>query len=193
MSSLSAANAENIVVPTNPGEDADIYSIWLICWSPTTLFGIVPKGSQVGIQQNDWGIDVKADAAGGLFRVARTHWEWAVGLAVEDWRYAVRGANIDGSELTDDAATGANLPSLMSDMIERMPSDAFSIGRVAFYMNRTLMGKLRRQLMNKVTASTLTWDLVGPAGALSPRRKMFFDGIPVNRVDALAVDETIVA
>jgi hypothetical protein len=192
----TAGNGENIVIPTNAGgEDTDITSIWLIGWSDRTVFGIVPRNSKMGLQQQDSGIQWIEDGitTGARYQAYQTYFRWDCGLAVPDWRYVVRGANVDIGELTDDAATGVNLPSLMSDMIERLPSDAFGTTRLAFYMNRQLIGKLRKQLMNKIVNSTLTWDLVGPAGALSARRKMHFDGIPVNRVDTLIADETVVA
>lgn len=194
--SLSAGNADNIVIPTNAGgEDTDITSIWLIGWSDRTVFGIVPRNSKMGLQQQDLGVQWVEDGitAGAKYPAYETYFRWDCGLAVPDWRYVVRGANIDIGELTDDAATGVNIPALMSDMIERLPADAFGTTRLAFYMNRQLIGKLRKQLVEKVKNSTLTLEMVGPAGTLSPRRKLHFDGIPVNRVDTLIADETVVS
>jgi hypothetical protein len=194
--SLSAANADNIVVPANAGgEDTDITSIWLIGWSPRTVFGIVPRNSVVGLQQQDLGTEWVEDGitTGAIYEVYRTYWKWDCGLAVPDWRYVVRGVNIDVSELTDDAATGVNIPNLMSDMIERMPTDAFGTTRVAFYMNRSVRAKLRKQIAAKVANSTLAMTEVGAVGSLSPRRKLTFDDIPINRVDVLSIDETVVA
>lgn len=194
--STTAGNGQNIVIPTNAGgEDTDITSIWLIGWSDRTVFGIVPRNSKMGLQQQDIGVQWVEDGitTGAKYPAYETYFRWDCGLAVPDWRYVVRGANIDIGELTDDAATGVNLPALMSDMIERLPSDAFGTTRLAFYANRQVIGKLRKQMMNKLVNSTLTLEMVGPAGPLSPRRKLHFDSIPVNRVDTLVADETVVS
>jgi len=121
------------------------------------------------------------DGSNGRMEAYRTHYRWDLGLTVRDWRYVVRIANIDRSNLTADAATGANLPELMFEATELVPN--LNAGRAAFYMSRSLRTKLRQQTANAVTSSTLTIDMVGGV------RVMDFDGIPVRRVDALAADE----
>ena len=99
------------------------------------------------------------------------------GIAVRDWRYVVRIANIDNSDLTNTAASGANLISLMTTAVEQIYSTEGVNTR--FYMPRRIRAFLRQQMVNKVVNSTLTMDEV--AG----RKVMSFDGIPVRRVDAL--------
>lgn len=188
---LSADNADNIILAADSvSEDTDIHSAWLICWSPQTIFGIVPRNSQVGLQQEDhgkvWLED--GDGNGGRMPVYRSYFRWDCGLATHDWRYAVRLANIDLSTVTDDASTGPNLPFLMNDMIERIPN--IGMTRPAFYMSRKLRQKLRKQMTAGVSNSTLTLENVG---GLSARKKLYFDEIPVNRCDVLAADETVVA
>jgi hypothetical protein len=190
--SLTAESGDNVLNVGSVGEDSDITSVWLIGWSPRTVFGIVPRGSVSGLTQKDYGDDWVTDANGGRYRVYRTYWNWACGLAVPDWRYVVR-AQVDVSELTDSGTTGVNLPFMLSDMIERLPTDAFTGTRLAFYMNRSVLGKLRKQMVSAVTASTLALDEVGVAGRVSHKKKYHFDGIPINRVDQLSVDETVVA
>jgi hypothetical protein len=110
----------------------------------------------------------------------RTHYRWDAGLVVRDWRYFVRIANIDISELGTIANT-KNLINWMVQATERVPS--FGKGRAAFYMNRTLREKLRLGILERVS-SNLSWETV------SGKRVMTFDDIPVRRTDALINTET---
>ena len=140
-SSLSAQNADNIIDAFS-GSGGDLTSIWLCVWGPQTGHGIYPKGSQAGLQMSDKGqVTVEnVDGAGGRMEGYRTHYRWDCGVSIRDWRYFVRIANIDISELGTIANT-KNLINWMVQASERIPS--FGKGRAAFYMNRTLREKLR--------------------------------------------------
>lgn len=183
--SSTAANGENVI--KGGGSGTDNTSIWLVVWGPNTVHGIVPKGSQAGIQMHDKGqVTIEnVDGAGGRMEAYRTHYRWDCGLTVRDWRYIVRVCNVDKSDLTKNASAGADLVDLMTQAIEMVPM--LGMGRPVFYCSRTIRSFLRRQIMNKVANSTLTMDTV--AG----KRVVAFDGIPVKRVDALAADEALVA
>lgn len=186
-SSLSADNGDNIINGGSAGGQTDNTSIWLVGWGPNSVYGIVPKGSQAGLQVRDLGevtID-NVDGNNGRMQAYRTHYRWDAGLVVEDWRYVVRIANIDKSALTLDAATGAYLADLMVQAIERMPNQT-SV-RPVFYVSRTVRTFLRRQLINTTKNSTLSQE--NQAGKMVT----MFDGIPIRRVDALAADEARIA
>lgn len=178
----SASNGENVIL--GGGAGADNRSIWLVCWSPMTAYGIIPKGSTAGLQMKNLGEDTKVNSDGSMFQVYRTHYKWQAGLCVADWRYVVRIPNIDVSLLSPTAATGANLPNLMFEAIERLPSQ---MGRCVFYMDRTVRTTLRQQLANAVSNSTLEFADVGG------HRTMMFQEIPIRRVDRLAADEALVS
>lgn len=181
----TAANADNIIngaggttVPTGN----DVYSIWLICWSPTTCTGIIPKRTTANLQQMDRGefwLDDDGSSTRRRHRVYGTYFRWMTGLAIPDWRYVVRLCNLKLADVKDDAATGPNLPFLMKDMIERLPSVA---GRCAFYMPRAFQQKLRRQVPAALDSSSLTQEMVG---GISPRLRLVYDGIPIFRTDSL--------
>ena len=183
--STTAANGENVIKADGAGTDNA--SIWLIVWGPNTVHGIVPKGSKAGLQVTDKGVVTieNADGAGGRMEAYRTHYRWDAGLSVRDWRYIVRICNIDKSNLTADASSGAKLPDLMFQAIELIPN--LSLGRAAFYMSRGVRTKLRQQSANAVKASTLTVEQVGGVPVT------MFHGIPIRRVDSLAADEALVA
>lgn len=181
----TADNGDNII--DGAGTGSDNASIWLIIWGPQTIHGIVPKGSVGGLQMKDMGEVVieNVDGSGGRMVAYRSHYRWDCGLTVRDWRYAVRIANIDKSALTADASSGANLPDLMFEAIERIPNTA--MGRAVFYMPRKVLTKLRQQSANGVSSSTLTFDNLGGIPVTS------FHGIPIKRTDALAGDEATVS
>jgi len=180
--STTATNADNVIL--GGSADTDNRSIWLVCWSPSTCYGIIPKGSTAGLQMRNLGEDTKTNTDGSMFQVYRTHYKWQAGLCVADWRYVIRICNIEASALSPTAATGANLPNLMFEAIERLPSQ---MGRCVFYMPRDVRTTLRQQLSNAVSNSTLEFADVGG------RRTMMFQDIPIRRVDRLAADEALVS
>lgn len=177
--SKSAQNADNIIDAGGTGSDNT--SIWLCVWGPQTGFGIYPKGSTAGLQMTDKGqVTVEnVDGNGGRMEAYRTHYRWDAGLTIRDWRYFVRIANIDVSDL-DTVANTKNIINWMIQASERIPE--LGKGRAAFYMNRRLREKLRLGILEKISTN-LTWETV--AG----ERVMTFDDIPVRRTDALVNTE----
>lgn len=165
------------------GTGSDNTSIWLVGWGPNTVFGIYPKGLKAGLTHSDLsqghpdGITL-FDAAGGKYQGYRTHYKWDCGLCVRDWRYVVRIANIDVSDLTKNASAGADLIDLMVQAEELMPTNAEASTHLTFLCNKTIRSFLRRQMMNK-TVYQLTQETVGG------KMVTMFDGIPVRRVDAI--------
>ena len=180
--STSADNGTNIILDGTV-DNADNTSIWFVVWGPNTCHGIYPKGSVAGLDCTDKGqVTIEnVDGAGGRMEAYRTHYRWDLGLSVRDWRYVVR-AQINSEDLTKDAASGADLIDIMSQMVETVPSTG--MGRPAFYCNRRIKSFLRRQMVAKVKNSTLMMDQV--AG----KHVMTFDGFPVRRCDALVNTET---
>ena len=179
----AAANGENILTSAATPDSTDNTSIWLVVWGPNTVHGIYPKGSKAGLNMEDKGqVTIEnVDNAGGRMEAYRTHYRWDCGLSVRDWRYIVR-INIDQEDLVKNAGSGPDLVDLMTQAVELVPS--LSMGRPAFYVNRTVRSFLRRQIANKVAASTLTMEQV--AG----KHVTMFDGIPVRRCDAITNTES---
>lgn len=182
LSASVAQSADNVVSAGGVGSDNT--SIWLICWSPNTVHGIVPKGSKAGLQMENKGkVTIEnADGSNGRMEAYRTHYKWSAGLTVRDWRYIARVCNIDVS----DNATDANAKNLIRYMIkaaERIPN--LNAGRMAWYCNRTVREYLRLGILEKVS-SQLNWETV------EGKRVMTFDDIPVYRLDAILNTETAV-
>lgn len=178
----AAENGGNIITDAATPDGSDNTSIYLVVWGPNTVHGIYPKGSIAGLNMEDKGqVTIEnIDGNGGRMEAYRTHYRWDCGLTVRDWRYVVR-INIDQENLVKNAASGPDLIDLMTQAVELVPS--LSMGRPAFYANRTVRSFLRRQIANKVAASTLTIEQV--AG----KHVTMFDGIPLRRCDAITNTE----
>lgn len=173
------ANKANIIDAGGTG--SNLTSIWLVGWGPNTIHGIYPKGSEAGLKHNDLGEGDAFDATGARYRAYMDQYQWKCGIALHDWRYVVRIANIDTAALTKNAATGADIIDLMTQATEKIHS--LSGVTPVFYGNRTIGSFLRRQTVNKVASGTLSYDEVGG------RPATIFSGIPYRRVDALNTTE----
>lgn len=180
----SGENSTNIINAAGSGSDNT--SIWLVVWGPNTCFTIFPKGKITGLQHRDLGEVTLEDSQtpAGKYQGYRSHYKWDIGLVVADWRYVVRIANIDISNLTKNAASGADLIDLMVQATEKPPS--LEMGTPVFYCNATIKSFLRRQIINKSNVN-LTWENV--AG----KHVLMFDDIPVNKCEALTETETAVS
>lgn len=162
------------------GNDTDLFSIWLVGWGSGGVTGIYPRGSAGGLQHTDMGVELVSDGSGGEFPAYRDWFEWKGGIACYDWRNVVRIANVDKSALTINAATGANLISLMTDAVEQI-SNPEGLNLV-FYMPRVARAFLRQQIVNKSNVWLGTGEVAG-------RKVLTFDDIPVRRLDCLLENE----
>lgn len=176
----NAANAVNVI--DGGGNSTDNTSVWLIGWGDQTCHGIFPKGSMAGLQHRDLGEDTVKDADGNQFQAYRDHYQWKLGLALRDWRFAVRIANVDVGDLAGGSA--ANLINLMVKALHRVPSLAGA--RFGFYANRTIAQYLDLQAMNKTNVQLSIAEFDG-------RFQTMFRGVPVRTVDALVNTEDAVS
>lgn len=186
-SSLSGGNAQNII---NAGGStaSNQTSIWLAYWSDQSLFGIFPQGTKAGLIHKDFGLQViqGTDGIGGnRLEAYQEKWSWKAGLALKDWRYVVRIANIDTTNLINIAAA-ADLVTLMIKAKHRVP--IAKLGRPAFYMNRTVYEMLDIQRRFDVQqGGQLKYEVV------DGEENMSFRGIPLRRVDQLLLTEAVVS
>lgn len=177
------AFAQNIL--SGGGSASANTSIWLVCWGPNSVYGIFPRGSAAGLQHHDLGLGVVENVAGvgGARMMAyREYWEWRCGLAVPDWRFAVRICNIDTTITSNNIS--ADLIGLMSRSIDRLPS--LTAGNCAFYMNRTMFSILKIQALAKSNQALSVEE-----GLTQIEYK--FLGIPLRKVDQILNTETTVS
>jgi len=176
-SSLSAASGANIIDAGGLGVDNT--SMWLVVWGDQTVHGIYPDTSPAGLQQQDLGEQTLTDPNGNLYQGYRDHWMWDLGLTVRDWRYIVRVANIDVSDLSNTT----NQKALINYMVQAEEKvQNLNGGRAAWYVNRTVRAALRFGVLEKI-ANNLTEENV--AGRVVVR----FNGIPVRQVDQIVNNE----
>jgi hypothetical protein len=183
--SPSGATGQNVIDAGS--SDTDNMSIWLIGWGMNTVYGIYPKGAKGGIVHEDLGLQTIQDATAigtARLRAYQDHWQWKCGIAVEDWRYAVRIGSIDSSVLVADP-TGAttNLLNLMTKAVHRLPSMGGI--RPAFYMPRTVAEMLDIQCQQKS-------NVYLTPGKEESMAKVRFRSIPIHTCDALTEAETAV-
>lgn len=183
--STTLVNGENVIDGLSGAPNATLTSIWLVGWSPETVSFIYPRGSTAGITMKDCGEQTVRDSNGNGMQALQMYYEQKIGLAVSDWRYVVRIANINQGALKANRSSGADLIDLMTQAMELVPS--LNGVRPVFYMNRKCRSMLRRQIATATANSTLTSDRV--AG----KRVEFFDEVQVARSDALlSVTESLV-
>ena len=190
-SSTSAGNGQNILDAGGSGSDNS--SVWLVGWGENTCCGIFPKGSKAGIMHEDLGlqtVETTAGVGGNRMRAYQDHFQWKAGLALKDWRYAARIANVDNSDLsglTGTQATSAStfVTKMMSRAIDRMPS--LNGIRPVFYANRTVLSLLR------VAAQEKSNSVLDIQQGLNQFGQTIFNvrflGIPVRQVDQLTSAE----
>ncbi len=144
------------------GGQTDCTSIWLVTWGPKTCSLIYPKSSKAGLQSEDLGKQLITDSNNLMYQAYVTRFQWKLGLALMDYRYVIRIANIDSSLLTSDAATGADLLDKMLDAYYARPSvDLGKMAKTFWYCNKTVAKFLHKQAQNKNNVN-LTLD--NPAG-----------------------------
>nr|DAL05342.1 MAG TPA: major capsid protein [Caudoviricetes sp.] len=184
-SSLSANNGQNIVV--GGGSQSDNMSVWLVVWGQQTCFGVFPKGSKAGLDHEDLGlvtVETTAGVAGSRMRAYQDHFQWKMGIVLKDWRYVVRIANIDKSNLVSESSA-ADLTKLMIKAIHRIPN--IGMGKPVFYMNRTCFEFLDIQRLNNVRTGAMTYEEVDGKAIAK------FRGIPIRICDALTEAEATVS
>ena len=186
--STIAGATNGINVLSGGGAGSTNTSVWLVVWGPDSIFGIIPKGSRAGLFHEDLGLQTIVDANGmgsGKMRAYQDHWQWKCGIALKDWRYVVRIANIDVNNLVA-KTSAADLTELMIKAIYRVFD--LSVGKPVFYMNRTVMQMLDIQRRDDVIAgSGLSFENV------DGKRIGNFRGIPLRICDGLLENEGTVS
>lgn len=178
--------AANQIIKADSGATGAVQtSIWLVGWSPTTVYGIYPKNTVAGYRSEDLGKQLTKDSGGSAeFTAFVTHHKWSLGLAVQDYRYVARICNIDTGRWKADVSAGADLAASMMDAIASI-YDIASVQPV-FYMNRATFAMFNKQLK----AKTVNWlEYVERGGQLVPH----FLGVPIRIADALAATEAVVS
>ena len=172
------------------GTGSDNTSIYLVTWKPKKCFLIFPKGTRAGLESEDLGkILTDAPDGSGEFMAWVTYYKWRMGLVVQDWRYCVRIANIDVSDLTTDAATGANLLELMVKAYHRIPTvDLGKTAKQFIYCSKSVGEYLDHQAINRSNLALKYTESRSGGGPVTA-----FRGIPVRVCDQILDTESAVS
>jgi len=168
------------------GTGSDNTSIWMVVWGPTTVHGLYPTGTNAGITRQDLGEETKENGDGTVYRVFREKFELDTGLSVRDYRYVVRIANIDISELQ---AGNVDLYALMRKAYYKLYQRRVPNGSAAIYCNTDVMEALDAQATNNGTSDNFV--------RLTPMEVqgetvMGYRGVPIRETDALLNTESVV-
>lgn len=143
------------------GSGGDNTSIWMITWGEKMASVIFPKGSVAGLVSEDVGRQLVTDSNNRKFMAWVTRFQWKLGINVEDYRHVVRIANIDVSDLTSDASSGADLIDKLIDAYYSRPSASIgdSMARTYIYCNATIAKFMHKQALVPANVA-LTIDTV---------------------------------
>lgn len=129
-------------------------SILLMGWGERTCHGIYGKGAKAGLVFENKGDVVPGfDSNNNRFEAFTSLIEWELGLAVADWRYNVRVANIDTTTAGLAGASPPDIFAILSKVVMRLPTAGRRLSgvtktdaphgyeppvRLKFYWNRTV-------------------------------------------------------
>lgn len=198
-STLNTSNSQTANNVLNAGGSSNTNtSLWIVTWGSDTWHATFPKGKITGLQHRDMGEWPVQDASGNTYQAYRDHFKWEIGLVGRDWRYCVRIANIDVTQLT--GVSAANLINLIVRGLYRLPTAPASataiqtsdtpeiradMGRTVIYCNRVIRTYLDLQAMNKTNVLLRLEEFNGKVVTT-------FRGIPVRTCDAILNNEATV-
>lgn len=176
----STPNAVNVL--DGGGVGANNTSIWIMSMGERSVCGLYPKGSKAGLSRTDKGQVTVQNPDGSRYEAYQDHFKWEVGLAVKDWRAAVRIANIDVTQLRHDASSGADLFELIAIGLERIDPIGDDI---IICCNRKIREYLRTHRLNQTNVRFGQMEAGG-------KKVMAIDEAPLVRCDALLNTEAAV-
>ena len=175
-------------------------SIWLIGWGERTVYGITPRGKASGLVMEDMGKQRVLDSNSKPLWKYETRFQWHCGLCVEDYRYAVRIANVDMNRITGVAGSAWTSAAFNSDLVQLMIQAFYqvydpAVVRIAWYCDRKVAAFLHMQARAQGSNSTLSIDPAPMTGSpgLFGRPLVRCMGAPIYVTDALSNAEAVVA
>jgi len=174
------------------GTGSDNTSIAMVTHGDAQTSLIVPKNIRAGLQTEDMGKQRVLDGNSNPYYVLERIFRQFIGLTVKDWRYNVRIANIDVSDV---AAGTVSLNKLLSKAYYQMqgrraykmekPGEA-SPGRSVIYMNRQMMQALDAESTNPALNGALQLGRM----ELQGDEVRTWRGLPIRETDSLLNTET---
>lgn len=189
---LSTSGAGRQIIDAG-GSGSDNTSIWFVTWADDACHLLYPEGTKAGIQREDMGRQRVTDENGNPYYVLEEKFEWHIGMAVKDWRYVVRIANIDVSEL---AAGNVDLYKFMRAAYWRLQnrrqvkgSESSSGRRIAIYANRDVLEALDGLSTNGTGGTGENSFLRLTTREIEGREVLVYREMPLRETDAIVNTE----
>lgn len=176
-SDLSAPNGKNIIDAGGTGND--LTSVWFVTWGSNTCSMLHPKNIPAGLMREDKGEQRVEDENGNPYYAKEEMFTWHNGLSVRDWRYVVRIANIDVSELR---AGNVDIYRFMRSAFYQHEGRRNSMGKNCIYANRDVMEAL--DAIGTNSGSNDNFIRLTPM-EIQGKQVLSYRGIPIREVDAL--------
>lgn len=133
----TARNGKQII--NGGGTGANNSSIWFVTWGDGAVHTLYPEGSKAGVERLDKGEQRVLDEDGNPYFAMEETFTQHCGLAVKDWRYVVRIANIDMAAV---AAGTVDLYGLMRKGLYQHEGRRTKQGTTVIYMNTDILEAL---------------------------------------------------
>lgn len=173
----SAANGGQIIDAGGTGSDNT--SIWFVTWGDNQCNLLYPKGTQAGVQREDMGEQRVTDENNNAYYAKEEKFTWHVGMAVKDWRYVSRVANIDVSDM---AGGTVKLYDFMRKAYYKLQNRRVAGGKMAIYCNRDVLEALDALATN--AGATDSFVRLKPM-EIEGKEVMTYRGIPIRESDAI--------
>ena len=159
-------------------------SAFFVGWGSKHTVGIYPRGSKMGLTQEDLGeMDVN-DANGNPYRALVTLFDWDCGLAVQDIRSNAAVRNIDVSKVMGLSSTDKK--ALVDKFIiakNRIRNLQNKDKDVHLYVSDTMYDFFETYLLDKNNVHVTRQDLQGAP------TQLYLSGIPIDKCDVIMETE----
>ena len=189
---LGGGGAGNQIINAG-GVGSDNTSIWFVTHGDAYTTLIHPKGTQAGVTREDKGEQRTVDGNGNVYYVKEELFRQHVGVAVRDWRFNARIANIDVSDVQ---AGTVDLYKFMRQAAyklqgrraAKMASNVAAQGRTVIYMNRDML-----QALDALGTNSSNGALMLKPMELQGEEVLAYRGMPIRETDALINAESVVS
>lgn len=178
------------------GTGSDNTSIWFVTWGEQYTHLLYPQGTQAGMIREDKGEQKTTDSNGNVFYTMDELWRWHMGLAVKDWRFNARVANIDVSDVQAGSVKLYNYlrqgyyklqnRRIMRDGNNINGAKALSAKQVAIYCNKDVLQGLDALATNQGSSDNFV-NL--RYGELEGKEVLMYRNIPIRETDAILSTE----
>ncbi len=160
----------------------------LVGWEQKRVTGLYPKGSKMGVQIKDRGVQRVTDADGNVYDAYETVIDWSLGLSVKDPNYVAVIRNIDVTQITSGTMTDDEKKELIFKMLDaanKVPKTGNP--RLVWYVSEKMYDFLTRCVNDIKIVNIQMPELKN--GTYNP---LAIGGIPVKKLDAILETEPVI-